>query len=92
MFVCDSYQLIVNDDLQKTVDNLEKYVRIESWKYCKRCKIVEPNKMMPNYGSQKFMFVNNSTCEKDRYFVPMVRYFYISIFLSSQLLKLQLSQ
>ena len=80
MFGYDSYQLIVNDDLQKTVNNLEKYVRIEGWKYCKRCKIVEPNKMMPNYGSQKVTFVNNCICEKGRYFVPMVRYIYISIY------------
>ena len=80
MCAYNSYQLIVNDDLQKTVDNLDKYVRIESWKYCKRCKIVEPNKMMPNYGSQKVTFVNNCICEKGRYFVPMVRYIYISIY------------
>ena len=43
-------------------------------------KIVEPNKMMPNYGSQKVTFVNNCICEKGRYFVPMVRYIYISIY------------
>ena len=79
-FGFDSYQLAVNDGLQKIVDNLEKYVRIESWKYCKRCNIVQPNKMMPYYSNQKVMFVRNCIFEKGRYFVPMVRYIYISIY------------
>ena len=80
-FGFDSCQLLVNDGLQKTVDNLEKYVRIESWKYCKRCNIVEPNKMMPNYCSQKVMFVRNRIFEKGRYFAQwpdIFIYLYIS--------------
>ena len=44
--------------------------------------IVEPNKMMPNYGSQKVTFLSNCICEKGRYFVPMVRCIYICAYFS----------
>ena len=44
--------------------------------------IVEPNKMMPNYGSQKVTFLSNCICEKGRYFVRMVRCIYICAYFS----------
>ena len=41
------YQIIVNDDLQGTTKKLISYITGESWQYCDRCNIVEPNKMLP---------------------------------------------
>ena len=80
----------VNESLQKVTDNLTNYVKYESWRYCKICHIVEPNKMLPTYGKQKLNHITNCKCTKGRYFVPMVCtylfYFsihtYISIYLS----------
>ena len=53
-------------------NNLENYIKYESWKYCDKRHIVEPNKMLPNYGHQKMMSITNCICSKGRYFVPMV--------------------
>ena len=53
-------------------NNLENYIKYESWKYCDKCHIVEPNKMLPNYGHQKMTPITNCICSKGRYFVPMV--------------------
>ena len=53
-------------------NNLENYIKYESWKYCDKCHIVEPNKMLPNYGHQKMTPIRNCICSKGRYFVPMV--------------------
>ena len=65
----------VNENLQKVADNLTHYVKYESWKFCKKCHIVEPNKMLPTYGYQKLTHITSSICTKGRYFVPMVRVF-----------------
>ena len=54
------------------ITNLTNYVKYESWKYCERWHIVEPNKMLPNYGKQKMTHLNNCICTKGRYFVPLV--------------------
>ena len=62
----------VNENLQKVTDNLTNYVKYESWKYCKKCHIVEPNKMLPTYGKQKLNHLTDCICTKGRYFVPMV--------------------
>ena len=40
------------------------YITEESWQYCDRCKTVERNKMLPNYGKQKITCINNCVCEK----------------------------
>ena len=42
-----------NENLTKVATNLTNYVKYESWKYCERCHIVEPNKILTNYGKQK---------------------------------------
>ena len=42
---------------------------------------VEPNKMLPTYGSQKLNLIKNFVCQKGRYFVSTVCYTYILIFL-----------
>ena len=52
---------------------MENYIKYESWK----CHIVEPNKMLPNYGHQKMTPLTNCICSKGRYFVPMV---YLTIY------------
>ena len=65
----------VNENLQKVADNLTHYVKYESWKFCKKCHIVEPNKMLPTYGYQKLTHITSCICTKGRYFVPMVRVF-----------------
>ena len=56
----------------KSYPNLTNYVKYESWKYCDRCHIVVPNKMLPTYGNQKLTYLTNCICTKGRYFVPMV--------------------
>ena len=61
-----------NENLNKVASNLNNYVKYQSWKYCNRCHIVEPKKMLPNYGKQKMTHLNNCICTKGRYFVPMV--------------------
>ena len=70
----------MNDELEKNVKNLIEYVTVESWKYCQDCGIVEPNKMLPNYGNQKLSFLNDCLCQKGRYFVPTVRFTFIYFF------------
>ena len=65
----------VNENLQKVADNLTHYVKYESWKFCEKCHIVEPNKMLPTYGNQKLTHKTSCICTKGRYFVPMVRVF-----------------
>ena len=66
----------MNDELEKNVKNLLEYVMVESWKYCEHCGIVEPNKMLPNYGNQKISFLTDCLCQKGRYFVPTVRFIF----------------
>ena len=65
----------VNENLQKVADNLTHYVKYESWKFCEKCHIVEPNKILPTYGNQKLTHKTSCICTKGRYFVPMVRVF-----------------
>ena len=65
----------VNENLQKVADNLTHYVKCESWKFCEKCHIVEPNKILPTYGNQKLTHKTSCICTKGRYFVPMVRVF-----------------
>ena len=52
--------------------NLENYVKFESWKYCEKCHIANPNKVLPTYDHQKTAPLTNCICTKGRYFVPMV--------------------
>ena len=65
----------VNENLQKVADTLTHYVKYESWKFCEKCHIVEPNKILPTYGNQKLTHKTSCICTKGRYFVPMVRVF-----------------
>ena len=65
----------VNENLQKVADNLTHYVKYESWKFCEKCHIVEPNKILPTYRNQKLTHKTSCICTKGRYFVPMVRVF-----------------
>ena len=62
----------VNENLSKVATTLTNYVKYESWNYCEKCYIVEPNKMLPTYGNQKKTHLKNCICTKGRYFVPMV--------------------
>ena len=62
----------VNENLSKVATNLTNYVKYESWNYCEKCHIVEPNKMLPTYGNQKMMHLKNCIYTTGRYFVPMV--------------------
>lgn len=48
------------------------FVKCESWKYCEKYNIVEPNKMLPTCGHQKLTPLTNCICTKGRCFVPMV--------------------
>ena len=72
-------QIVVNEELQIKTGNLISYITEESWQYCDRYKIVEPNKILPNYEKQKMKHINNCVCEKGRYFVPMVCYIYLLV-------------
>ena len=65
----DFYHIAMNHDFQSTVNNLIQYIKVESWKYCRKCYSVEPNKMMPNFGKQKMTFITNYICQKGRYSV-----------------------
>ena len=58
--------------LRDITANLENYVKFESWKYCEKCHIVKPNKVLPTYDHQKTAPLTNCICTKGRYFVPMV--------------------
>ena len=71
---------LVNKDLRTISQNLLNYVNFESWKYCQKCHLVEPNNMLPNYGNQKLTYIKNCICEKGRYFVPTVCIFLIFYF------------
>ena len=44
---------LVNKELRTVSEKLVNYVNFESWKYCEKCHLVEPNNMLPNYGNQK---------------------------------------
>ena len=59
------------------MENLVNYATLESWKYCEKCHIVEPNIMLPTYGNQKMGHITSCICTKGRYFVPMVWFFCI---------------
>ena len=67
-----THYVLANEMLRHITANLENYVKFESWKYCEKCHIVEPNKMLPTYGHQKMAPLTNCICTKGRYFVPMV--------------------
>ena len=67
-----SLLFLANELLRDIASNLDNYIKYESWKYCDKCHIVEPNKMLPNYGHQKMTPITNCICSKGRYFVPMV--------------------
>ena len=62
------------NELEKDAKNFIQYVTVESWKYCQHCGIVEPNRMLPNYGNQKISFLADCLCQEGRYFVPTVRF------------------
>ena len=59
-------------NLQKATDNLTNYIKFESSKFCQKCHIVEPSKMVPTYGNQKLTHLTDCICTKGKYFVPMV--------------------
>ena len=59
------------------MENLVNYATLESWKYCEKCHIIEPNKMLPTYGNQKMGHTTSCIYTKGRYFVPMVWFFCI---------------
>ena len=71
---------LVNKEVQTISANLLNYINFESWKYCERCHLVEPNNMLPNYGDQKLTYIRNWICKKGRLFVPMACLFYIFYF------------
>ena len=56
--------------IRKEPPKFDRVCMVESWKYCQHCEIVEPNKMLPNYGNQKISFLTDCLCQKGRYFVP----------------------
>ena len=58
--------------LRDITANLENYVKFESWKYCEKCHILKPNKVLPTYDHQKTAPLTNCICTNGRYFVPMV--------------------
>ena len=74
-----SITFTVNENLQKVAANLTHYVKYESWKFCDKCLIVEPKKMFPTYGNQKLRHITSCICTKGRYFVPMVRVYFLLI-------------
>ena len=74
-----SITFTVNENLQKVAANLTHYVKYESWKFCDKCLIVEPKKMLPTYGNQKLRHITSCICTKGRYFVPMVRVYFLLI-------------
>ena len=63
-----SITFTVNENLQKVAANLTHYVKYESWKFCDKCLIVEPKKMLPTYGNQKLRHITSCICTKGRYF------------------------
>ena len=73
-----SITFTVNENLQKVAANLT-HVKYESWKFCDKCLIVEPKKMLPTYGNQKLRHITSCICTKGRYFVPMVRVYFLLI-------------
>ena len=72
---------LANETLRNVTKNLENYCKYESWRYCDKCHIVEPNKMLPTFGHQKSTTFTNCICTKGRYFVPMVCFFLVSFIL-----------
>ena len=74
-----SITFTVNENLQKVAANLTHYVKYESWKFCDKCLIFEPKKMLPTYGNQKLRHITSCICTKGRYFVPMVRVYFLLI-------------
>ena len=71
---------LVKKEVRTISANLLNYVNYESWKYCEKCDMVEPNNMLPNYGKQNLTYIRNCIWEKGRCFVPMVCIFYILYF------------
>ena len=64
--------VLANEMLWDVTTNLENFVKFESWRYCEKYDIVEPNKMLPTWGHQKLAPLTNCICTKGSYFVPMV--------------------
>ena len=74
-----SITFTVNENLQKVAANLTHDVKYEIWKFCDKCHMVEPNKMLLKYGNQKLRHITSCIRTKRRYFVPMVRVYFLLI-------------
>ena len=74
-----SITFTVNENLQKFAANLTHDVKYEICKFCDKCHMVEPNKMLLKYGNQKLRHITSCIRTKRRYFVPMVRVYFLLI-------------
>ena len=66
---------LVKKEVRTISANLLNYVNYESWKYCEKCDMVEPNNMLPNYGKQNLTYIRNCIWEKEDALFQWCAYF-----------------
>ena len=59
---------------QKEAESLQFWMVHSSWNYCKKCKVLVQQKLMPNYLKRPLLTqVKQSNCSQNRYITPSIK-------------------